>query len=200
AENAAPPASREKLAHHAAVYVRQSKVAPLIAIRQPRVVHAEEVKDRGVQVVHVHRVLGDAVAQVVGRSDGRAATDAAAREPPGEGAGVVVAPEELRPFALLVHRRAAELASPDDERRIDEPPSLQVADQRRDRLVALAALLLQPVDDVVVLRRAVAVPTAQEELDEAHAALDEPAREQAIGRKGRLPGLDAVEVEDRLRL
>ena len=39
---------------------------PLKLVRQPRVVDAEAVQDRGLQVVHVDRLIHDVVAVVVG--------------------------------------------------------------------------------------------------------------------------------------
>ena len=43
------------------------------------------------------------------------------------------------------------------------------------------------------------VPVGVDELDVAHAALDQPARQQAVGAERRLARLDAVEVERLLR-
>ena len=64
--------------------------------------------------------------------------DAAAGHPEGEAVGVVVAAEERRAAARLVHRGAAELAAPDHERLVEQPAPLQVLEQGRDRLVDLA--------------------------------------------------------------
>ena len=43
--------------HHAAVHVGEPKVAALVGIRQPQVVDAQQVHDRGVEVVHVHLLV-----------------------------------------------------------------------------------------------------------------------------------------------
>ena len=54
---------------------------------------------------------------------------------------------------------------------------------------------------ICVGRCDVLVPAAMEELDEPHAALGQPAGQQAVGGEG--PGLadvGAVQVEDRVRL
>ena len=56
---------------------------------------------------------------------------AAAGHPHGEAVGVVVAA-----VALLAHRRAAELAAPDDQRLVEQAAALQVVQQAGDRLVA----------------------------------------------------------------
>ncbi len=46
--------------------VGQAEVAALEPVGQLRVVDAEQVQDRGLEVVDVDRVLGDVVAEVVG--------------------------------------------------------------------------------------------------------------------------------------
>ena len=58
---------------------------------------------------------------------------------------MMVAAQELRAGALLVHRRAAELAAPDDQRLVEQPAGLEVLDQRRDRLVDSLHFLGRPV-------------------------------------------------------
>ena len=58
-----------------------------------------------------------------------------------EAVRVVVAAQERRAAAGLVHRRAAELAAPDDQRLVEQPALLQVLEQGRDRPVDLLALL-----------------------------------------------------------
>ena len=72
----------------------------------------------------------------------------------------------LRPSAGigLDHRRAAELAAPDDQRVVEQPALLQVLDQRRRRLVGRAAVALQVAGDVRVR-----VPAFVIDVDEAHA-------------------------------
>ncbi len=84
--------------------------------------------------------------------------------------------------AFLGHRGAAELAAPDDERVVEQSALFQVLEQARDRLVGRAAVLA-----VVVLDLGVGVPFAAGavvELDEAHAAFDEPAGHEAHAAKG----------------
>ena len=50
------------------MHVRQPVVAALVLERQPGVVDAQAVQDRRVQIVHVHRIRGDVVAEIVGRA------------------------------------------------------------------------------------------------------------------------------------
>ena len=66
------------------VDVRQPEVPALVREGQPRVVDAEQVQHRRVQVVDVHRVLDDVEGEVVGLAVGRARLAPAARHPDGE--------------------------------------------------------------------------------------------------------------------
>src|SRR5687768_13336421 len=93
--------------------VRQAEVAALEAVGEALVVEAEEVEDGGLEVVDVVLVLDHAEAQLVGLADDLAGLYAAAGEPHGVGVDVMVAADRV---ADLAHRRAAELAPPDDQR------------------------------------------------------------------------------------
>ena len=144
--------------------------------------------------------LDDVVAEVVGLADGHARLDAAAGQPHRERARMVVAAQEVRAVARLVHRRAPELAAPDDQRVVEQAALLQVGEQRVDRLVGLLAQARQLLDDVLAERGAVRVPAAVIELHEAHAALDQPPRQQAVVGERRLARLGAVQLVDAGRL
>ena len=75
--------------------------------------------------------------KLVGLAERDARLDAAAGQPHREGVGVVVAAV----VAALDHRRAAELAAPDDQRVVEQAALLQVLDQRGAGLVGVAAVL-----------------------------------------------------------
>ncbi len=163
--------------------VGQPHVAAGVAVGQALVIEPEQVEDRGVQVVDVHRVLDGLVAELVGLAVGDPGLHAAAGHPEGESLVVVVAAVGVLPV-----RRAAELAAPDHQRVVEQPPRAQVRQQAGDR----------PVDGpgvagVAGLQAAVLVPVAVRQLDEADAGLDEPPRQQALaaevarspGRRGR---------------
>jgi hypothetical protein len=90
------------------------------------VVDAEEVEQRGLEVMHVNRVGRAAHREVVGGTVGDPGADAAAGEPDGEGIRVVVVPPLLAVLdRTLEEQCAAELAAPDDERIIQEAAALQ---------------------------------------------------------------------------
>ena len=79
------------------------------------------------------RVLDGVEAELVGLAEGDARLDAAAGQPHGEGVGVMVAAV----VAALDHRRAAELAAPDDQRVVEQAALLEVLDQRGAGLVGV---------------------------------------------------------------
>ena len=87
--------------------------------------------------------------------------------------GIVVAA-----VAAFAHRRAAELAAPDDERAVEHAALLQVFQQAGDRAIGFAA-----VARMVAFHVGMGVPFAagaEVELHEPHAALDQPAGQQAV--------------------
>ena len=97
--------------------VGQAEVAALEAVGQLRVVEAEEVEDRGLEVVDVDAVLDGRKPNSSVAPRIRPGFDAAAGHPHREGVDVVVAADVL---ADLAHRRAAELAPPDDQRLVEQ--------------------------------------------------------------------------------
>ena len=94
------------------MHVGQSEIAPLESVGQLLVVDAEQMQDGRVQVVNVHAVLDDGVADVVRLTIRHACLDAATSQPHRERFDMVVAADRDADFA---HRRAPELAAPDHE-------------------------------------------------------------------------------------
>ena len=86
-----------------------------------------------------------------------------------------------RPLLRVDLRRAAELAHPDDQRRIEQAAGSQVFHQGGPGRVEDVAQALDGVEVLLVRvpADAVVVHTAQGDLDERHAALDQPAGQQA---------------------
>ena len=60
---------RQQLGNQISVHVGQPEVAALEPVGEPGVVEAQQVQDRGLQVVDVDRVFDDVEAQVVGLAD-----------------------------------------------------------------------------------------------------------------------------------
>ena len=83
--------SSDQALDNLAADVGQPVVAAVVEIGETLVVEADQVQDRGVQVVDVGLVRRWRSAEFVGRADGHAALDAAAGHPHRETVGVVVA-------------------------------------------------------------------------------------------------------------
>ena len=124
------------------------------------------------QVVDVDLVLDGVEAELVGLAERDARLDAAAGQPHGEARWGDGRGRRCRPAPSGV--------------RPNSPPQMTSVSSSRPRcfrsltsaahgLVGVAAVLLQVVDQVAVL-----VPGFVEELDEAHAALDQAAGQQAV--------------------
>ena len=95
--------------------------AALVRVDELRVVDAEEVQNRGVEVVHVEFVFHGVEAEVIGGADGLAAAHAAAGHPHRKARGVVIAAT-----VLLAHGSATEFAAPDDEGLVEEAAGFEV--------------------------------------------------------------------------
>ena len=119
-------------------HVGQAEVAAGVAVGELFVVEAQQVQDRGVQVVDVDLVFDGGEAEFVGGAVDVAALDAAAGQPHGEAVVVVVAAVEAR---QLGDRRAAELAAPDHQRAVEQAALLEVGEEGGDGLVPLAGQL-----------------------------------------------------------
>ena len=116
----------------------------------------------------MHRVAGDVEAELVRLAVDVAGLEASAREPHGETPVVVVATVG---FAALRHRRATELAAPDDEGVVEEAALFEIAHQGGARFLGVVTVLLESLGQLVVL-----IPAAMKELDDTDAALEKSAR------------------------
>ena len=104
------------------------------------VVDAEQLQNRGMQVMHVHRVFGDVVTKIVGLADRHAGLDATPGHPRGEAARMMVAAVVVFGEPALAIDRTPELAAPNHERVVEHAALLEVRDQRRRSLVGCLAL------------------------------------------------------------
>ena len=82
---------------------------------------------------------------------------------------VIAAVVLARQLALAVDR-PAELAPPDDQGVVEHAALLEILDESVARLVHVTALIGEVAGNVEVL-----IPAAVEDLNEAHAALSQPA-------------------------
>src|SRR5262249_35484623 len=100
--------------------IGQAEVAALEAVGELRVVEAQAVQQRGVEVVYVYAIADDVVAVVVRFAVGMPAANAAAGHPDAVAAAVMIAAVIVLGEGPLAVDRAAELAPPDHERLVQQ--------------------------------------------------------------------------------
>src|SRR5207253_6741578 len=116
---------RKQLVNDLAVHVRQPPVRPIMAERQPLMIDAEQVQQRGMDIMDLRRVLavGGLVAPLVARAVGYAPFDAATAEPVGEAERIMIAS-----LATLGTRHAPELRGPEDQGIVEQAALFQIQD------------------------------------------------------------------------
>jgi hypothetical protein len=102
---------------------------------------------------------------------------------------MIAAEAVLLDFALAVSR-AAKFTTPDYERVVEQASLFQVREERGAGLIRILGLGTNLFRKVVVM-----VPGAVAKLDESHAALGQPARQQAVVRVRRFARLSPVKFE-----
>src|SRR5579871_5813010 len=110
---------------------------------------------------------------------------------------MVVTPQRLLVVDVsLAEWRAAEFASPDDERIVQKAALLEILHERGRRLIGVAALDFELRAEIAVV-----VPAGVEALHKPNAALDKAARHQAVIGERTLPRhIRSVHLEDALGL
>ena len=92
-------------------------------VHEPVVIKAKELQNGGLEVVGCHSILDGPVTHFIGGAVGHATLDPASREPGRESLTVVVAAGG-RVRTAFGHGQPADLASPVDEGRIEQPALL----------------------------------------------------------------------------
>jgi len=158
------------------VHIGQPEVAAAEAEREPLVVNAHQVQDRGVQIVNMHPVLDGRETEFVRGPVPHPTPHTASGEPDGKPVMVVVATDVVRCTVELSGRRATEFASLHDQRLVQQPTIFQVLQQRRDGPIAMQGFRL------VIHDRPVVVPGdvgREAELHDADSSLGQTSGDQA---------------------
>src|SRR6516162_252357 len=104
-------------------------------------INAQAMEDGGLQIMNVDGILQDVEAEVVAFAEDESRCNAAAGQPHGEAARMMIAAELPGRDLSLAKWRTAELAAPDDQSIVQEAALFQVAHQGRRRSVSQATLL-----------------------------------------------------------
>ena len=169
--------------HDVPVHVGQTVVAALVLVGQLLVVDTQHMQAGGVKVMHVHRIFHDTETEFIRGSIGDAFLQSSAGHPDGE-AFLVVVPSRSSLGAgpgvvFLNHGGASEFSAPNDQGVLEESALFQVGDKAGAGLVDASGLPGEGGINVLVV-----IPAIVENLDEAHAPLDQPASEQAVSGEG----------------
>jgi hypothetical protein len=151
-------------------YTRKTLLKTLEWKDKPFVVDAHAMKDCGIQIVHVNRLLQDVVAEVVGDAIFYTASDSTSCHPHGKAFGMMVAPVVVLGESALAIDRSSKFASPHDKCRIEQALLLEILNQGAASLVDVTALGWQIVGNVPVL-----VPSAMQYLDDSDAPFHHPS-------------------------
>ena len=153
---------------------------------EAEMIDAEEMEERGLQVMHMDRVFHRAVPEFVGGTVGHAAPDSAAGEEKRE-------PEDMMvPAGPLSHGGAPELAAPDDEGVLEEAGLFEILEESCSGLVGFLGGGLHPV-----LKPPMVIPAPVIELDHSDPALGKAPSQQTV--RGESAGLaDAVGIQNGL--
>src|SRR5512144_2374883 len=96
--------SRQQLLHNLAAHIRKAEVPSLELVSQAGVIQAEQMQNRGLQVVNVNLVLNDVVSEFISGTQRDALLDAGPGQPDRKRSRMVITSQKLRPVAFLVHR------------------------------------------------------------------------------------------------
>src|SRR6185312_8670618 len=130
----------EHLLNDLAVHVGQAEITSLESIRQFLVIDSQRTKNGGLQIVDGHRVGDDVVAVLVGLADNSTALHAATGDPHAEIARMVIAAVIGVGELALAEHRPPELATPDDERVVEQTALLQIGDEGGGGLIGATTL------------------------------------------------------------
>ena len=112
--------------------IGQPKIAATETIGQLFVIHSQKVEDRCPQIINRGDILHRVVAQFIGGTINRAASDPSTRQPDAKAKRIVIAP-----VVGLGKGRATKFSGPDDECFVEKATRLEVVDEASDRLIYL---------------------------------------------------------------
>src|SRR5262249_50307084 len=116
-----------------------------------------------------HAILGGLEAEIVSRAVGQAAAHAAAGHPHGVSVRIVIAA-----VACFRDRGSAKFSAPDDQRLVEQPAPLQIANQSRRGAIHVRTAVAELFIDVLVIVPGLAGTVKY--LHIAYAFLDQAAR------------------------
>src|SRR5436190_1047291 len=113
--------SGNDLLDNVAGHIGETEVPAAVAVGKPGMIDPQLVQYCGVQIMHVHALLGGLKAEIVGGAVSNAAFETAARHQGRESGRVVIAAvANLLQRAVLNHRSASKFTADEDNRRLEK--------------------------------------------------------------------------------
>src|SRR5882672_10706008 len=173
-----------QLIDHIAVNIGQPEIPARMPKGKLRMVESEEMKNCGVKIVDMHRVLGGLEPEFIGGAMNMSAADSSSCHPHGETVMIVIAAIDfarVRPGSWqLDGGRSAKFAAPNHQCILQHSALLQVRQQSADRLIAFAGeFAVVFLEIIMIVPR---LPLAVPDLDETHPALEQPPRDEQLPR------------------
>src|SRR5437773_9470514 len=113
--------SRNDFPDNVARHIGETEVPAAVAVGEPGMIDPELVQYGGVQIMHVHALLGGLKAEIVGGAVSNAAFETAARHQRRESGRVVIgAVANLLQRAVLKHRSASKFTADQDDGRFEK--------------------------------------------------------------------------------
>ena len=138
-------------------------------------INSEQMKNGGLQIMHMNGVLHDVHAVVIGFPIAEARLDPATGQPVSEAIRVMITPViGSRQFPLAINR-STEFPAPNHKGVFEHAPLLEVGEKRGGRLIGILALAAY-----VPGGSSVGIPSPMKKLDEANAPFRQTTGEQAI--------------------
>jgi hypothetical protein len=152
--------------------VGEAEITPLESVGKLMVIHAEEVQESGVQVVHVDFVFSGIETEIIRPAIDGPGLDAPACHPNGIPMRMMISTDLVWLEGTLHHRSPTELSAPKDQGFVEKTALLEILDEGDRRLIGLGATLLQ-IEDEIAIRPAMMIPAPVVELNKADSALDQ---------------------------
>ena len=163
------------------MYISQPEIPASRAIREGFMIHAQLMQDSSPKVIDGRSIFHSMQTDLISSPIRRPTFDTATRQPHTKAVGIVVT--TIGTFCV---RCPAELASPDNERFIEQATLLEVTDQSGDRLIDLLSHISMATFQLAVLVPRVTtladLPRTRQtgQLNETHTPLCQPASQQAL--------------------
>lgn len=152
--------------------VGEAEITPLESVGELMVIHAKEVQESGVQVVHMNLVFSGIETEIIRTAVDCAGLNAATRHPNGVPMRVMIPTDLIGLEGTLHHRSPTKLPAPKDQGFVEKTALLKIFDEGDGRLIGLGATLLQ-IEDEIAIRPAMMIPAPVVELNKADSALDQ---------------------------